>query len=575
MTTDCRTNSQSLNFAGHSTNEQMDPHLSWLEYTASTHPYLRLLILAGLLYLPWLNAEPLRSEIEGNRMLVAREMLQNGDWVVPTLNGGPYLYKPPLTSWVICLFSYPCGDVTVWTGRLPSVLSVLALVCLVAWWGRRELDARTGFLAAVIAASSGLVFEKGTRAEVEALLMLTTTGSLIGFWYAIREKGRRKVGAVLLGGVSLGAAILVKGPVAPVMFAVTAAVMLVVGGQSRVSIFLVTLCMAGIATLVVLPWVVLLSCRVGFGELLKIVEGQVVRRVQSATKTNVEPFWFYPPALLGGLLPWSFLIPGLWAIRNPNHLPNTDKRAQWFLLMAWSVGTLILFSFSSGKENRYLISTYPAWALLLAWGWLAHQDPEWLKKYRALLGNLVGWGTWFLPFLAAVAVFFIRPQAWFWGVGAGAILLIARLAAAWGQRIRKKELLFAALLLGVFGAKMYWAEVYQSRQADLYPIAAFGQEIADHLRPDERLIAVNWYHSYIQFFVKHPFDLFENPKTFRNEIATGRLRDRYVLVLADDLPQGAEGSLTVVFEKKIGRSVYRLLYIPKEVSELPSIRKSR
>ena len=37
---------------------------------------------------------------EAQRLLAAREMLRSGEWIVPTINGHPYLAKPPLFYWV-------------------------------------------------------------------------------------------------------------------------------------------------------------------------------------------------------------------------------------------------------------------------------------------------------------------------------------------------------------------------------------------------------------------------------------------------------------------------------------------
>src|ERR1041384_6927991 len=39
------------------------------------------------------------------------QMLQNGDWVVPTLAGEPFVEKPPLFFWTAALFARAFGDV--------------------------------------------------------------------------------------------------------------------------------------------------------------------------------------------------------------------------------------------------------------------------------------------------------------------------------------------------------------------------------------------------------------------------------------------------------------------------------
>ena len=55
-------------------------------------------LLAGvplwLAIVAWIR--PLSSPDEGRYVGVAWEMLQGGDWFVPTLDGFPFLHKPPL-----------------------------------------------------------------------------------------------------------------------------------------------------------------------------------------------------------------------------------------------------------------------------------------------------------------------------------------------------------------------------------------------------------------------------------------------------------------------------------------------
>ncbi|MEM8805812.1 MAG: phospholipid carrier-dependent glycosyltransferase, partial [Cyanobacteria bacterium P01_G01_bin.38] len=60
-----------------------------------------LLAIASLtLYLWRLGQVPLRDWDEGTIAMVAREMLRSGEWLHPTLYGGPYLNKPPLVEWL-------------------------------------------------------------------------------------------------------------------------------------------------------------------------------------------------------------------------------------------------------------------------------------------------------------------------------------------------------------------------------------------------------------------------------------------------------------------------------------------
>ena len=72
--------------------------------------------LPALLLYPRLNFRLLEPD-EGRYAEIAREMLARGDWVVPHLQGEPYLDKPPLLYWLV-VFSYKMFGVHDWAARL-------------------------------------------------------------------------------------------------------------------------------------------------------------------------------------------------------------------------------------------------------------------------------------------------------------------------------------------------------------------------------------------------------------------------------------------------------------------------
>src|SRR6266436_361949 len=94
-------------------------------------PLLPLVFACGLLFFVGLSTGPF-YRTEGLRALVATEMLRGGDWIVPTLYGQPLLTKPPGMYVAIALVSWPFGEVSEWTARLPSALAA-TLVLLLVW----------------------------------------------------------------------------------------------------------------------------------------------------------------------------------------------------------------------------------------------------------------------------------------------------------------------------------------------------------------------------------------------------------------------------------------------------------
>jgi 4-amino-4-deoxy-L-arabinose transferase-like glycosyltransferase len=441
-----------------------------------------------LVYLPWLDADPVRTSLEALRLVSAREMMARGDWVVPTIAGTTYLSKPPLHYWTMMLVSLPVGGVTVVTGRLVSVLAVFATLGVVAAWGRRELGARAGLLAALIVGLSITVLRKGMRAELEIVLVLWTTLSVAALWRAFAEPRHGWAWSVA-SGVALGAAVLTKGPVPLLVFASAFVGLLAGGGTGRRRVLVAGAVALVVACVSVLPWVGALLARFDPAALRAIVDAQLLQRIEEASQTNVEPFWFYPPALLAGLLPWTLLAPGLTAVRRPPAPDRPRERALWFLLLGWGVGTLVVLSFSSGKESRYLLPSYPAWALLLAWGWSRRGEIPGLARYgRVLLGAVLALGL-ALP-VAVLALAASRPADRGLLIAVAAVLLVGRLLVAGVARPRRPVLALAGLALFLLGIRGLWAAGYERDRARLYPYREVGRAIARELSPDEPIAFV-------------------------------------------------------------------------------------
>src|SRR5262245_232490 len=63
---------------------------------------LLLLSITSLLVLPRLDFQRFEPD-EGRYAQIPKEMLDRGDWLTPTLQGEPYLDKPPLFYWLVML----------------------------------------------------------------------------------------------------------------------------------------------------------------------------------------------------------------------------------------------------------------------------------------------------------------------------------------------------------------------------------------------------------------------------------------------------------------------------------------
>ena len=146
---------------------------------------------------------------EPRRAQVAREMLRSGDLLLLTHGGESYYDKPPLYFWLVAAISWPFGDVTETTARLPSILSVLGLFVLMFEFLRRRFERpETSLLAALITVTAPMMLIHpylGRAANIDMLLCFLTTASIFAFW---KQTWRWTI----VAGVLCGLAILAKGP---------------------------------------------------------------------------------------------------------------------------------------------------------------------------------------------------------------------------------------------------------------------------------------------------------------------------------------------------------------------------
>src|SRR5258708_2331811 len=112
----------------------------------SLRSILLLIVLPGALLYPGLSF-PLFEPDEGRYAEIPREMLARGEWVVPYLQGQPYLDKPPLFYWLV-MGSYQVLGVSDGAARLIPALAAPGCILLVYGFGNRSLASRAAFRAA-------------------------------------------------------------------------------------------------------------------------------------------------------------------------------------------------------------------------------------------------------------------------------------------------------------------------------------------------------------------------------------------------------------------------------------------
>src|SRR5437763_14286796 len=173
-----------------------------------------LVIVPGLLLYPSLSFHLLEPD-EGRYAEIPREMLQRGEWVVPYLQGEPYLDKPPLLYWLVAV-SYRLLGVSAASARLVPALALHGCVLTLYLLGRRSLGERAAFRGALLLGLAPGFLSMGRLLLLDGLLTFWATLALFSAFEALRGQ-RLHWGWWLLSAAACGLGVLTKGPVALVL----------------------------------------------------------------------------------------------------------------------------------------------------------------------------------------------------------------------------------------------------------------------------------------------------------------------------------------------------------------------
>jgi len=169
------------------------------------------LTLAAMLFLPGIGERILYSGDEARYALLARNMVETGDWLVPRIGREVHLEKSPLFIWSIAALSLGHREVTELTAVLPAALSGIAGVGATLLLGRRMFDGRTGLLAALILATTWGYFWHARLALADMMVTFFIVVSLVAFWAGAADGASRRLPMALFW-LCLGLGYSAKGP---------------------------------------------------------------------------------------------------------------------------------------------------------------------------------------------------------------------------------------------------------------------------------------------------------------------------------------------------------------------------
>ena len=334
---------------------------------------------------PWPADEP-------RFVLVAKQMVDGGDWWFPHRGHELYPDKPPLYFWLLAASHALVGSWR-WSFLLPSLLAGMAMLWLTVDLGRRLWTPRAGLWAAIAVLSAFQFVYQFKRAQIDPTLVFFTTLALYGicrhvllgpawrwFWIACFSAG--------LGVVAKGVGflpLLALLPFALMRWRQWQGLAPLGGGNAWRWAFGGVLFFAAIAL-----WfapMVILATQGGDPEhaayLHNILFKQTAERYAEAWH-HVQPVWYFGEVI--GLFWLPFSLAFLWLWRDWRIAWRAQDARTW-LPLSWALLVVVFFSISAGKRDMYILPALPAFALAAA-PWLEGLAAR-TGFRRAILGFVV------------------------------------------------------------------------------------------------------------------------------------------------------------------------------------------
>ncbi len=432
---------------------------------------------------------------ETSNAQAAVEMMERGDYVVPTLNGNLRTDKPPLHYWFMML-AFKIFGKSEFAARFFVAVFALLTVLMVNEVGTRVFGATGGFISGLALAASFLFSVSSRAATTDAYLIFFTNLAVFAAFFSARRPA-----LAVLSWISMGLAVLAKGPVGIVLplGAIIIFAFFYRGPEfsfrrfcNPIGIF--------IFLAIAMPWYALAAARTG-GDL---VEGFFIKhnvaRFLKPMESHRGPFYFYILVLLPGFFPWATFLPQAFASTLRLRRSAGKHAGFGLLLITWSLTVILFFSAARTKLPTYILPAFPALSLMM--GALASSVET--SFGQAERGFTLSWLSSFLPAAFFPGILFVAfssrvPDLAKYSVAAAPMIAASVMGLIFylsNRPLRAFRWAAYGAVLGIAGIHLVAAPALENVR--MAPIA--GRAVARAASPDDALATLGYYRPGIVFY---------------------------------------------------------------------------
>jgi 4-amino-4-deoxy-L-arabinose transferase-like glycosyltransferase len=418
-----------------------------------------------------LGSTPLYDADEGRNAEVGREMAATNDYVMPRIDGMPYLDKPVVYFAAEAAAMEILGP-TELAARLPAYLFTLATAFVVWWFAKLVWDEESALVAAIAYLTMPLALAFARTVIFDSALTFFMVVAIVAFF----------VEKPTLAWAAIGFGVITKGPVA-IAVPLLVAIPFAIKQKKFRSLFSWWGLVAFVA--IITPWVWAVS-QVVPDFLHYVIVTETAQRLATKALKRTGPPWYFIPYVIGGALPWAIV-----AIANVKELRRKLDPATLYAIL-WILIPFIFFSISQSKRPQYILPVMPAIALLVARA---------VKGFRAAA---IAWIALGVALLASPAFLKMRPEllgaAKSSAIGLGIVALAGGIVAL---LVKRREVLIIALSMPVVAIPILANPMLQAI-GERRSAHTFAEQLRPYVKPATEIVGVEAYTGSLQFYLQKP-----------------------------------------------------------------------
>lgn len=363
-----------------------------MKYLSNRIIELSIILIAGLLFIPFLGNVHLFDWDEINFAEAAREMIVTKNYLTVQIDFQAFWEKPPLFIWMQVL-SMKLFGINEFAARFPNAVCGIITLLVLFRIGKNLLGTSFGLLWALVYVCSVLPFFYFKSGIIDPWFNLFIfLGTYHAFQYVLTAENRKKILFAALSGLYIGLGILTKGPVALLIFGLTISVFYVIKMFKVKAKFSHILLFTTVLLLVGGFWFILQMINGNF----KIIQDFFVYQLRLFRTEDAGHggfFLYHFVVLFLGVFPASIFALKSFLHQKRDEREKVHEFKNWMTILFWTV--LILFTIVKTKIVHYSSMCYFPLTFMGAIMIFKIQEqnqviPRWIKGL--LLGVATFWG---------------------------------------------------------------------------------------------------------------------------------------------------------------------------------------